>query len=227
MLCRLIVGLIACLSCWAMAAPEKGAKGVEVRFLAERVPGNLGRVLLVAEESRSEPFDLPVNNLSEPQEPPARAFGVVSVEHRAPVATIRLPDEGDSFIVLLVTKPAMDGYSVVTIPSSGPGFKGGDIYFHNNADKPVMGVVGTAKFTLDRREGKVLTPQGARQEGFYDVGLGVKEEGGNRLIKSTRWPEDKQARFYVFFYNDPKTKRITYRAVDEFLIPPELADPGR
>ena len=179
-----------------------------------------------AEEVRTDPFDLPVNNLSAPQELPTRTFGVVSAQRRASVATIRLPEEGDSFVILLVTKPAMDGYSVVTIPSSGPGFKGGDIYFHNNADKPVTGVVGTARFNLGLGEGKVLTPKGARKEGFFDVGLAVREKEGSRLIKSTRWPEDKQARFYVFFYNDPKTERIIYRAVDEFLIPDDLVDPG-
>jgi len=33
----------------------------------------------------------------------------------------------------------------------------------------------------------------------------------------TKWPESKHMRYYVFFYNDPKTKSITYRAVDEFV----------
>lgn len=45
----------------------------------------------------------------------------------------------------------------------------------------------------------------------------VREAEGVRVLCITRWPEDKQARFYVFFYVNPDTKRITYRAVDEFV----------
>lgn len=225
MIRRLLIGLFGCLPVGLWAEPGKETKGLEVRFLAERVPGNLGQVVMAADDSRSDPMDLPVNNLSMPVKPPARAFQLFSVENEAPVAAIGLPEEGKSFIVLLLIKPTMSGYNSIVIPSSGPGFKGGDIYFHNNADKAVMGYVGTARFSLVPGKGKVLTPKGAREQRFYDVGLGVKEPGGDRLIKSTRWPEDDQARFYVFFYNDPKTKRITYRAVDEFLLPPDLEAP--
>jgi hypothetical protein len=41
-----------------------------------------------------------------------------------------------------------------------------------------------------------------------------------KALPTTRWPEDPLARFYVFFYMDPETKRIAYRAVDEFTESP-------
>lgn len=201
----------------AIAETAKPSKGeVAVRFLAESAPDNLGRIALLNEKGRSEPFDLPVNNLSMPQTPPARVFSVWAVDKKVSLATVTLPEEGKSFIVLLIPSPK-GGYSPVVMNSDDPSFKPGDIYFHNNADKTVLGFVGTSKFTLAPAKGTILRPKGAKAEKFYDVGLGVREAEGDRVLCTTRWPEDNQARFYVFFYLDPATKRIAYRAVDEFM----------
>jgi hypothetical protein len=196
------------------AAAREGK--VEVRFLAERIPENLGQITLVAEETRSTPFDLPMNNLSPPQTAPARVFSVFSVDHKRSLATVSLPEQGDSFVALLIPSPK-GGYTPVVMPYDNPKFRPGDIYFHNLADKTVLGFVGSAKFTLPARQATVLTPKGAREEKFYDVGLGVREKEGDRVLATTRWPEDKLTRFYVFFYIDPAHGRIAYRAVDEFV----------
>lgn len=202
---------------------EPGAKGEpEVRFLAQSAPADLGQIALATADARSEPFDLPVNNLSQPQKPPARLFSVWSVARNMSIGTVALPEEGDSFIALLVPSPK-GGYSPIVMRADDPGFKPGDIYFHNLADKTVLGFVGTAKFVLAPGRGKVLTPKGARAEKFYDVGLGVREKEGDRVLAQMRWPEDPFVRFYVFFYLDPKTKRIAYRAVDEFVGKPKPA----
>lgn len=197
------------------AEAKKGA--VEVRLLAERAPADLGQIALAAGDLRSKPFDLPVNNLSAPQKPPARVFSVWSVDRNISLATIKLPEEGDSFIALLITSPK--GYIPVVMRYDDPKFRPGDIYFHNLADKTVLGFVGTAKFVLAAGQSLILTPKGARNEKFYDIGLGVREKEGDRVLATTRWPEDKLSRFYVFFYVDPQTKRITYRGVDEFVEP--------
>lgn len=194
---------------------------VEVRFLAERAPDDLGKIALAAEELRSDPFDLPVNNLSAPQKPPARVFSVWSVDRNVSLATVKLPEVGDSFIALLITSPK--GYVPVVMRYDDPKFRPGDIYFHNLADKTVLGFVGTAKFVLPAGRSTILTPKGARNEKFYDVGLGIREKEGDRVLATTRWPEDNLARFYVFFYVDPETGRIAYRGVDEFVEPAKPA----
>lgn len=212
---HILLGILALLPLCADA--KKGE--VEVRFLAERAPDNLGMISLAAQEARSEPFDLPVNNLSAPQKPPARVFSVWSVDRNVSLATVTLPEEGDSFIALLITSPK--GYVPVVMRYDDPKFRPGDIYFHNLADKTVLGFVGTAKFVLPAGRGTILTPKGARGEKFYDVGLGVREKDGDRVLATTRWPEDNLARFYVFFYVDPDTRRIAYRGVDEFVEPPK------
>ena len=205
---------------FSYAAEDK----LEVRFLAERIPADLGQVVLAAEEAHSEPFDLPMNNISAPQSPPGRLFSVWSEDHGKSLATIKLPEEGDSFIVLMITLPEKVGYNPVVMPYRNPKFNPGDIYFYNLADKPVLGYVGTTKFIINAGNSQIVTPKGAREARFYDVGLGVREEDGDKLLATTRWPETENIRYYVFFFIDPKTKLITFRGVDEY-VAPEISTP--
>ncbi len=212
---RFIYIFLLCLISVSHASPA-ASKGVEVRFLAARLPNNLGKVVLTTAEQRSDPFDLPMNNLSLPQEFPARIFNILSVDHKKSLATVTLPEEGKSFVVLLLPS-SKQGYTPVVMPFDNPNFKAGDFYLHNNANKTVFGYVGTSKFALKPKRGDVLRPKGARKERFYDVSLGVKEAGGNRVLSMTRWLESKHMRHYVFFYTDPKTKRVACRMVEEFV----------
>jgi hypothetical protein len=200
----------------AQEAPKGGPK---VRFLAERVPADLGQVMLVAKEIKSDPFDLPINHLSPPQTPPERTFAVWSVAKNVSLGTVTLPEKGDSFIALLV--PAeKGGYSPVVIASNNPDFKPGDIYFHNHSDKTVMGYVGTSKFVLGPAKGSMLRPAGPSKDGpFYDVGLGFRDEQGDRPLSMARWPIQQGMRMYVFFFINPRSQQIDFRAVDEFVEP--------
>jgi hypothetical protein len=198
---------------------QESGRDVKVRFLAERVPANLGKVELLAGKVRSAGFDLPANHLSEPQSPPARGFSVCQAGKDAALAAVTLPEGGKSFIVLLIPAQA-GGYKPVVVPSDDPSFKPGDVYFYNHSDKPVLGYVGTAKFVLQPATGQTLRPTGAKPENYYDVGFGVREKEGDRALSTTRWPVDPQQRSYVFFFVNPKNNRLDFRAVDEF-VPPE------
>lgn len=206
--------LLTAASGWAQPAKE-----VEVRLLAERLPPGLGRVVIASGEQRSEPIVLPMNNLTPPQTVPGRAFQLLSQEQQAVVAKVVLPEAGDSFVVMLIPDPEK-GYSPVVIPYSNPDFKAGDIYFYNNADHTVVGMVGISRFSLEPGRGTYLRPETQDDDKrYHDVGIGAKFETGDRIISTTRWPKSKTTRYYVFFYVHPKTKRISYRAVDEFLAP--------
>lgn len=210
--------LTACLAfCGFLHAQEKKP---EVRFLAERVPQGLGQMILAAGDIRSAAFDMPSNHLSEPMSAPGREFKIRSVQPDVALATVKLPDDGKSFIAVLVPDPK-GGYQSILIRSDDSAFKAGDVYFFNHADKVVLGYVGTAKFTLDPSSGKFVHPAGARTENFYDVGFGVREEKQDRVLSTVRWPVDPQVRSYVFFFINPTTKRLDFRAVDEFVAPEE------
>lgn len=197
----------------------RAESALKVRFLAERMPADIGQVALAAKEVKSTPFDLPVNHLSDPQTPPQRLFSVWSVGKNMSLATITLPEKGDNFVVLLI--PAAEGgFKPVVIAAKDKEFAPGDIYFYNHADKTVLGYVGTAKFILKPASGKVLRPEGPDPEGpYYQIGLGVRDETGDRPLSTSRWPIQQNMRMYVFFFINPRTQRLDFRAVDEYVEP--------
>jgi hypothetical protein len=215
------LALFSLLAATLVPAQTSGSKGgPKVRFLAERAPEAIGKVMLVAKEAKSAQFDLPTNHLSEPQTPPERIFSVWSAARNVSVATVTLPEQGDSFIVLLV--PSADGgYKPIVISAKDANFKPGDIYFYNHADKTVLGYVGTSKFILEPAKGKTVRPQGPSgdEKNYYEVGLGIREKEGDRTLSTARWPVQKDMRMYVFFYLNPKSQRLDFRAVDEFVDP--------
>lgn len=168
------------------------ADGVELRFAAQAVPRGLGKVAMVAGEARSEPFELPVNFLSPAAPAPARAFHLEREGKPGSLGTVRLPEEGDAFIVLLV--PGLESpFEAVVIRDRGEGFRPGDYYVHNTSKKMVLGKVGNSSFVVPARQGRVVRPGGAREGRFYEVALGVREGSENRMIsvfdvKLAKWP---------------------------------------
>jgi hypothetical protein len=66
-----------------------------------------------------------------------------------------------------------------------------------------------------------VRPSGDFSEGSFKVAFNVREEGGDRVMRTMRWPVLTRSRSYVFFYQNPLKDRIDYRAVDEFVAPPE------
>jgi hypothetical protein len=213
-----------------------------VRFLAERTPVELGDVILAAGDREAPPFVLRADRLTAPIKAPGRTMALRLPGHVVTLATISLPQEGDFFVVLLIPNPK-GGYLPVVMRADDPAFRAGDIYLFNNSGKPVLGYVGTSRFLLKPGEGKPLRPAGERDATFYDVGFAVREgngtpgkeglataggtdsgvhaEVGDRVLRTVRWPVVKRSRSYVFFYLNPVKNRIDYRAVDEFIAPPE------
>lgn len=210
--CLLLAGI-------AHAQSPSSKKGLGVRFLAERGGQEAGKVVLAVKDTKSPPFDLTMNQLSDSQTPPGRAFNLQTSDRNVPLASITLPEKGNSFIVLLIPS-AKTGYDPVVMSAEDPNFRPGDIYFYNNSDKTVLGYVGTSKFTLAPKKGEVLRPTGANEEGhYYSVGLGVREAEGDRPLSTARWPVQKRMRMYVFFFTNPKTGTPDFRAVDEYVEP--------
>lgn len=207
-----------CLLPAALFAQSPGSHNLEVRFLAERSSKEIGQVVMATEDKRSPAFDLPSNYLSTTYNPPARTFSLRATQPDVALATVILPEDGKSFVVVLV--PAKEGgFKPIVIRSDDAGFRQGDVYFYNHSPKLVLGYVGTAKFSLEPGKGLVLHPTGARVENFYDVGFGVREEKGDRPLSSTRWPVDDKVRSYVFFFVNPVTSLLDFRAVEEFVPP--------
>lgn len=196
------------------------AGGPSLRFLAERAPGNLGEVVLAVGDQLTPPFTLSSQRLSDPLIAPARKLALRLREKPLVLSQISLPENGDSFIILLIPDPK-GGFRPVVINAADVNFRGGDVYFYNHSPKPVLGYVGSAKFMLNPEEGKLLRPAGAKDETYYDVGFGVREAEGDRVMRTLRWPVLTRSRSYVFFYHNPLKDRIDFRSVDEFIAPVE------
>lgn len=201
----------------AGAQVRKKGQEIEVRYVTQVAPKDLGMVVMVGlEEVRSEPFGLPLNGMSDRQIAPGRIFKLELEERPMPLAAITLPEEGKDFIILLVPDRKA-GFEPVVIPADSDSFRPGDFYLHNVSKQPVFGKVGTTDFSLKHRSGKVVRPKGVRENRFYDVLIGTREAQQNRLISSSRWPLQKQMRTYVFFFDNPVRGDVDFRAVDEFV----------
>lgn len=204
-------------------AAKKSESGIEVKFLAEVVPDSLGKMKIVSGKTQSTPFDLPTDFLSQPVMVQDRTMVLKTAEKDIPLCSITLPETGSSFAVVLVTaKPS--GYQPIIVRSDDPAFKAGDVFFINRSEKTVLGKLGTAALTLKPGQTTISRPAGPRGNAFYDIAFATREEAGDKLISSTRWPIDNLLRSYVFFFTNAQGK-TTFRAVDEYLTAPVAAKP--
>jgi len=204
----------------ACILPISLAQEVSVRFVAQKLPAELGKILMVSgngKESgmRSVAFDLPMNNLTGPLITPGRKFFITQIDKTQPLATVSLPETGSDFIVLLLIGET--GFTPVILPDNDVSFKPGDIYLHNTSAIQIFGQVGTIKVALNPGQGQILKPAGAVNDAYYSVAFAVKEKKRARYLTTSRWPATDRTRVYVFFYDDPRNQRVSFRAVDELI----------
>lgn len=221
MLRHLLLSLLAAASVQA----QEAARDLKVRFLAESALPELSQLVLASGTEHTAAFALPLQNLSAPQPAPGRTFEVRAAGKEQALAKVTLPDSGKDFIVLLVPTPEA-AYKPVVIPDKDAGFEPGAIYIFNNTDKPLIGHIGSSKITLEPGSGNSLKPEGA-ENGAYDVAFSVRDGEAVRQISSSRWPVEAKMRSYVFFFLNAETKRIDFRAVDEFIEPSGGKDKGK
>jgi hypothetical protein len=199
-----------------ISATGEASSLIKVRFIAEKLTMDRNQVRLADGEWSSGGFDLAANNLTPPQQVPVRTFQILTYEEGAELSTVQLPEEGSSFVVLLVMNS--DGtYNSVVIKHDDPQFQSGDIYFYNNTDRTLIGSVGVSEIVLSPKGEAMLSPEGAKDNSYYDVTWAVEENGGRHVFDNSRWPKDEKVRSYVIFYLDSRNRKVSYRAVGEFV----------
>lgn len=198
--------------------PAKPATGsVQVKFLAEMTPPDLGQVFLQLGETKSPAFVLPTNHLSDPVAVSERVMVLKTLEKELPLCPITLPETGSSFAVVLVTaKPT--GYRPIVVRTDDPAFKPGDVFFINRSEKIVLGKLGTTPLVLKPGETAKSRPTGPVDNTYYDIAFATREENGDKILSSSRWPIDNNLRSYLFFFTNAQG-RTSFRAVDEYLAP--------
>lgn len=207
----------------AAAHGQTAPRSLELRFLAiHRSITAAGELQLRAEKWQSAPFTIPSNHLSEPLPVPARALLLTTPgDDPAKVhqlCRITLPEPGKRFVAALAPKGEQLVPFVLCVDDNS--FRPGDVFLHNATTTQVGGKLGTAQFALNPGVGKVCRPQHPADAPFFEVELFHLKDGATRPLSITRWPVDKSNRSYVFFFTDPQSGRIDYRAVDEWVPPP-------
>ena len=196
---------------------KKSESGLRMEFLAEQFPETLGKVYLLFGDTKSEPFVLPTNRLSDPVSAAGRTMVLKLADKDLSLCPISLPENGKAFAVVLVTaKPA--GFTPIVVRTDDPGFKAGDVLFINRSEKTILGKLGGTSLVLKPGESKKDRPTNPVENTYYDIAFATRGEAGDKLISSSRWPVDNSLRSYLFFFTNAQGK-TTFRAVDEYLSP--------
>lgn len=201
--------------CQTEGPVKKSEKELQVRLLAEQFPPELGKVVLQFEKTQSEAIELPTNRLSDPVAVPSRGMNLRLLDKAVTLCPIKLPDEGKAFAVILVTaKPS--GFKPIVVRTDDPSFKAGDVLFINRSEKTILGKLGTTPLVIKPNESAKSRPTGAVENTYYDIAFAIREQAGDKLISSSRWPVENDLRSYLFFFTNAEG-RTTFRSVDEYL----------
>lgn len=212
----------------ASAAERDSAKGVSVRLFAVALSPDQGPTCLMVGESRGEAFEIPTLTLSAPQRVARRDILLISANtptdaQPVPLATIRLPDQGSDFRIILV--PVRGGsYKSVVIRGDDTSFNHGDFFFINLSNHEMLGLLGTTRLNLKPGSQEIIRPERAKTDKSFEVKFARRDQDRLMPLTNTRWPVVLDNRSYVIFYNG-SSGRPTYRAVDEFMAVSTVANP--
>lgn len=218
-----IISILVLISVKLAAADPAEARGISIRVFAVALTKNQGPVSTLVGDSRGKPFVIPTLNLSAVQAVSAREFLLISSAAPTdappqPLASIRLPDQGKDFRIILV--PANDEtYKTIVIRGDDPKFAHGDFFFVNLSNREMLGSLGIVKLALKPGEQEFVTPAGDKSKNFFEVKFAYREEKKLMPLTNTCWPIVKDNRSFVIFHNGKKGSP-TYRAVDEFMALP-------
>ena len=201
------------------AAGEKTGKGIELHLMAVALLDGAKDVVIASGEDVRGPGTLHTHGFGDPVHVTARALGIttppIDGKPGRVLGKVTLPSAGRRFLLLLV--PAKDTYLCRAVRLDDPAFKAGHVCFFNVSRAQVAGTLGSRRFVTERGAPVIVPPPRRTDLPYYQVNFYYKRGDQTRPLADTRWPHDDRSRSYVFFYQNPKTGRVTYRAVDEII----------
>lgn len=139
-----------------------------------------------------------------------------------------LPAKEQIVLLLRKGKDNSAGFVVLPINAQNNDFPGGSFMFINASGSQCAGVIGDKKFALKPGQQKLLTPKPNFDGDVCQVSLSYlrKEKQAMRwkLFLDGRWSTDKDMRTVAFFYQHPKTGKISIAPVIE-IIGADIAPP--
>jgi len=111
-----------------------------------------------------------------------------------------------------------DGFLVLPIDGTSSNFGPGKFLFVNASPTAVAVSMGGSQFALDPGRLRVVKPEPDVGERLSQVSLAYKKEGKWRRFSETRWPVSERSRALVFFYKDPRSKKVRIHAIDDWSV---------
>ncbi|MGJ8656587.1 MAG: hypothetical protein ACSHX6_09045 [Akkermansiaceae bacterium] len=203
----------------SMAQEKKSSNDIQLRFTSFGVKDIGGKYILAAKEKRTQLFAIPNNGFSTPITAPAKgreiALGSLDAETFKNLATIKLPEVGKRFLVLVL--PAKEGaLKAVVVRADDPTFRPSQIMIMNLANETFAAQLGEKKLSFLPGSRTIFRPQRKGELANYQVRFFKLKDGKPKLFAASLWPYFENKRAFVFLYKNPATGSPTYRSIDEF-----------
>jgi len=179
--------------------------------------------LFIAKNGAAKPMELNKSKLSVPQTAAVRDGKFVDFltsndpKSGEPPVTLTLPEAPlDHLLVIFI--PGEKGYRAMPVKIPDGDFKGGSTLIINLSTAEIATKLGDAKPLLVPRTGvKVLPLPSGHKEAMIPVQISSRATEADpwRIEQSTRWLADKGYRSYIFFYQDPASKRLQLSSIEE------------
>ena len=217
---RLLLVLLFCCPALIAAREESSGKKTLLRFASFGLEAGGGEYVIVAGESQSPPFNVPDNGFSEPVAIPGAGavlgFGKPGGTPFKSLATIKLPETGKRFLVIVFPGNAADTVRTLVVRADDPAFRPGQVMIFNLAQEALAADLGGEKLRFEPGSQTIFRPRRKDDLANYQVRFFHAKEGRTKLFAANLWPYFDNKRAFVFLHTDPASGSPTYRSIDEF-----------
>jgi hypothetical protein len=216
---RLFAACIACLNAFAAAQEKPSPKDTLIRFSSFGLANDGSEYLLAWGETKTAPFAIPDNGFSDPVAAPAPvktlALGSAKETPFRSLATVKLPDTGKRFLVILLPDKNQTLRPIV-VRADDPTFRPGQIMILNFAREILAADLGGEKLTFQPGSRTIFRPQRKNNLANYQVRFYQAKEGKPKVFAASLWPYFDAKRAFVFLYTDRASGTPSFRSIDEF-----------
>ena len=213
------VFILAAFPSLLIAQSEPSGKKTLLRFTSFGLSDSTGEYVLSAGVGVTTPFLVPSNGFSPPIEAPAGkdplAVGKLVGPTFRSLATLKLPDAGKRFLVMLFPGEK-DALRTMVIRADDPAFRPGNIMLFNLSAQPLAADLGGEKLRFAPSSQTIFRPERKDELANYQVRFSNLKQGKTKLFAAGLWPYFNEKRAFVFLYVDPSSGSPTYTSIDEF-----------
>ncbi len=206
------------------AAPSSDAQARSRHTLRIALADNgstLRELVVQSGEKSFQPANVTPFQISEPlilkAKPEQLSFFIKGVESaEAVLASVAVPDGFKHMLIVLAPKNDQRAPSHQAFLINEADFPDQSIWFLNGSGKPVVIQIADAKHSLAAEAAKLVRPENKSGEPL-GVQAFFSEKNKWRIFSSTRWVLPQGQRHLVFFQVNPRTQRMDYNSLTDFI----------